>query len=239
MKLKNSLLPYVILPLALIICVAALRFVFIFSDNSSSIVSNNSERRRIIIDAGHGGKDGGAVSVNGSYEKTLNLQVSTNIEEILYLLGYDIIMTRDHDVELTHSDGGTRKMQDLKGRLQISRDNPDVPFVSIHMNKFPQSKYSGLQIYYSKNNEQSRIMSSLIREQVIAKIQPENTRGIKKANENIYLLDKITSPAILIECGFLSNEEESRQLDDHVYRMKLSFVIANTLNLWYNGCTEN
>lgn len=235
MNFKSSLLPYLTISLALIICVSSLRYIFSVNLDSYTPTSSIPSRRCVILDAGHGGKDGGAVSVSGTYEKTLNLDVTLNIEDILYILGYDIILTRADDTELTHTDGGTRKMQDLKGRLEISNNNPDVPFISIHMNKFPQSKYSGLQIYYSSNNDESKSLSEIIREDVISKLQPDNNRQIKAADEKIYLLDKITSVAILIECGFLSNDEEAQLLDDHIYRMKLSFVIANALNVWYNG----
>lgn len=192
-------------------------------------------RRRLIIDAGHGGKDGGAVSVTGTQEKQLNLDISLTLCDMLHALGYEVIMTRDDDIELTHTDGGTRKMQDLLGRLKIARDNPDAVFVSIHMNKFPIEKYSGLQVYYSQNDEQSLELAQRIQNNVKTYIQQENNRKVKKADSSIFLLHKITSPAVLIECGFLSNNNEASLLDTVEYRTKLSAVIACSITNRYQN----
>lgn len=192
-------------------------------------------RRRLIIDAGHGGKDGGAVSVTGTQEKQLNLDISLTLRDMLHALGYEVIMTRDDDIELTHTDGGTRKMQDLLGRLKIARDNPDAVFVSIHMNKFPIEKYSGLQVYYSQNDEQSLELARDIQNNVKTYIQQENNRKVKKADSSIFLLHKITSPAVLIECGFLSNNNEASLLDTLEYRTKLSAVIACSITNRYQN----
>jgi N-acetylmuramoyl-L-alanine amidase len=189
----------------------------------------------VIIDAGHGGKDGGAISVTGSTEKELNLSLSKTVRDILELLGYNVIMTRETDTELTHTSGGTRKMQDLKGRLTVSTENPTVPFVSIHMNKFTDERYSGLQVYYSPNAAQSLDMAESVREFVTSYVQQSNDRKCKKANSSIYLLNKITSPSILIECGFLSNKSEAEMLDDEEYRATLGIVIACSLDSWYNS----
>ncbi len=226
-KICESLPIYLILSIIMVICVILIRYIFLpISPPLEELTVNTSERKRIVLDPGHGGKDGGAVSVTGTHEKLLNLDISLSMREILHVLGYDTVMTREDDTELTHVSGGTRKMQDLKGRLEIVEANPDAVFVSIHMNKFPQEKYSGLQVYYSPNNENSISIAQNVQGYVKERLQPENDRKVKKAGSSIFLLHKIKSPAILIECGFLSNNNEAMLLDTPEYRARLSCTIV-------------
>lgn len=226
-KLGECLPLYFILSLVIICCVLLLRSVFMpFIPPLEELESSALERRKIILDPGHGGKDGGAVSVTGSHEKELNLDISLSMRETLHILGYEVILTRESDVELTHSDGGTRKMQDLKGRFEIAEANSGATFVSIHMNKFFESKYDGLQVYYSPNNDNSFPIAKSVQDSVSSILQPNNDRKIKKADSAIFLLHRIKSPAILIECGFLSNPKEAELLDTAKYQAKLSSVIT-------------
>ncbi len=229
-KIGERLPVYFILSLIIIVCVMLLRSIFApFCPPLEELETGVDERRRIVLDAGHGGKDGGAASVTGTHEKQLNLDISLSMRETLHILGYEVIMTRDCDVELTHPDGGTRKMQDLKGRLEIAVEHADAAFVSIHMNKFTASQYSGLQVYYSPNNGHSFNLAKSVQDTVKASIQPDNDRKIKKADSTIFLLHKIQSPAILVECGFLSNSNEAELLDTPEYRVKLSSAIATAI----------
>lgn len=234
---RNGGLPaYMVFSLLLILSSVLIRQIFAPVVPVESYKETAAEaRRRVIIDPGHGGKDGGAVSVTGAHEKQLNLDISLVLSDTLHALGYEVIMTRVDDIELTHTDGGTRKMQDLLGRHKIARDNPDAVFVSIHMNKFPQEKYSGLQVYYSENDEHSLELARQIQSNVKDYIQQENNRKVKKADSSIFLLHKITSPAVLIECGFLSNNNEAALLDTVEYRAKLSAVIACSITNWYQN----
>ncbi len=233
-KISTSIASFLLLS---VIIIAAVILINRISPKLNDNVSNSTSSlalRKIIIDPGHGGKDGGAVSVNGTLEKELNLDISVKLRDIIHILGYSTVLTRDSDTELTHPDGGTRKMQDLKGRLSVAEDNSDAVFVSIHMNKFPIEKYKGLQVYYSPNNKDSLTLATRIQDEVCAVLQNDNKRTIKKANSSIYLLDKITSPAVLVECGFLSNQYEANALDDPEYRLKLSVLIAKSICMWYN-----
>lgn len=231
----KSLSIYTLMSMLLISVSLVIPLVYNSQTSPSVEVSLSSQRRTAVLDPGHGGKDGGAISITGSNEKDLNLSVSIALRDVLTLLGYDVIMTRDSDVELTHDDGGTRKMQDLKGRLEILSQHPQTPFISIHMNKFPISKYSGAQIYYSVNNDQAKQLAQTVRSSIIDHLQTDNKRSTKSSNSSIYLLHKAKSPAILIECGFLSNDEEAKLLDDEIYQIKLASVIASGINIWYNG----
>lgn len=125
-------------------------------------------------------------------------------------------------------------MQDLKGRLTVANNNNDAVFVSIHMNKFPIEKYGGLQVYYSPNDKNSYTLAAQIQKDVSSFLQKDNKRTVKKADSSIFLLDKIKTPAVLIECGFLSNIADSNNLDDPEYRLKLSSLIAKSICMWYN-----
>ena len=185
-------------------------------------------RKTIIIDAGHGGEDGGAIGVNGILEKELNLKTAQQIYTLLKFSGYEVIMTRAYDKMLydIHSDyQGKKKVLDLAARLNIIESTSPDLFLSIHMNSFPEHQYKGLTVYYSKNNALSITIASAIQKTVKDSFQTDNNREIKEAGNNIYLLDRATCPAILIECGFLSNPEECELLCDHRYRQAMTLPI--------------
>ncbi len=186
------------------------------------------KRPIVVIDAGHGGEDGGAVGKNGVYEKELNLIIAQDLRDMLIANGVDVIMTRETDIMLYDRNTdykGRKKMLDLAARRATAEKYEDCIFVSIHMNAFPEEKYSGLQVYYSGNSALSESLADNIQNTVCKYIQPQNTRQTKKASTNIYLLDRIQSPAVLIECGFLSNSEECSLLCQKEYRQKLTVAI--------------
>ena len=181
----------------------------------------------VIIDAGHGGEDGGAVSADGVAEKTLNLSVALQLGDMLSSSGIKVVYTRTVDNGLY--DGATpghRKMTDLKNRLALAATYPDAVLVSIHMNTFSAEQYRGMQVFYSPNNEASERLAELIRQKNSSYLQKENTRSIKRANDSIYLMNRCTQTGVLIECVFLSNREEARRLRDPVYREKMGSVIC-------------
>lgn len=229
---KPGLFLYLLIAILLILTSFSLLTLYNKYADDDEQISSPFELRAVIIDAGHGGKDGGAISVTGTVEKELNLEIANNLEIIMKTLGYKVIMTRTTDCELTvEGSSESRKMQDLKGRLLISQSNKNIPFVSIHMNKFSDKRYSGLQVYYSKNNDLSKEIAVNIQNTVKSTLQPTNNRNPKAATSSIFLLSKITSPAVLIECGFLSNQNEAKLLDDAQYRRELSLVIASALSI--------
>lgn len=232
---RNLILQYILASAIVVIFSVGAIFLTQTDTNETVAVSIDSSFRSVILDAGHGGKDGGAVSVTGSLEKDINLDIVLNLNDIMNILGYNVILTRETDIELTHPDGGSRKMQDLKGRLKIASDNSGVPFVSIHMNKFPIEKYKGLQVYYARSVSGSKEMAESIRKNVTSLLDPDNDRSTKPSSTNIYLLHRAVSPSVLIECGFLSNNAEAALLDDTEYRLKLCTVIASSIDLWYNS----
>ena len=207
----------------------------------SSTAETEKDSPFLIIDAGHGGEDGGASSENGILEKDLNLQIAQNLSDIAGLFGYKTVMTRTADTMLydLYNDlddyTGYRKTYDLRNRLRLAKDMDGKIFLSIHMNKFPESQYNGLQVYYSPNHTDSQKIASFIQSYVRTYLQPENTREIKKATSSIYLLHRIQSPAVLVECGFLSNPEECAKLTDTQYRCQLAGMIFASAAEWYEA----
>ena len=181
-------------------------------------------RPAIIIDAGHGGEDGGAVGVGGEIEKDINLAIALKLKRLFGMTTFEVIMTRDSDIMLA-TDGVTRrKASDLTNRVRIANNNPHAVFVSIHMNKFPQERYSGMQVFYSPNNRDSANLADLIRMNNKEYRQPENNREIKKGLD-MFVLENIKNCGVLIECGFLSNRDEASRLTDEEYQMKLARII--------------
>jgi N-acetylmuramoyl-L-alanine amidase len=146
--------------------------------------------------------------------------------------GIQVVLTRETDVLLydVNSDyQGQKKAQDVRKRLEIAKSQENPILVSIHMNYFAQTKYSGLQVWYSKNDTRSEILANLIQSNVKNELQPSNKRVTKQATSSIFLLHNASFPAILIECGFLSNPDEARLLSDESYRQKLAEIIFNSI----------
>ncbi len=186
----------------------------------------------IVIDAGHGGEDGGAVGVDGLAEKTVNLQIARMLHEQLTVAGIPSVMTRSDDRLLYDPNAdyhGRKKMLDLRARLDILEQTPDSVFVSIHLNAFPEPQYSGLQVYYSPNHTDSIRLAERIQRLTQNQLQPENKRKIKAADSGIYLLNRSMRPAVLVECGFLSNPEECAKLRDQSYIGELSTLLFGAI----------
>ncbi len=180
---------------------------------------------RIIIDAGHGGEDGGAVAPDGTCEKDINLNVAKYACALLQSLGFECTLTRDDDVMLSDGEGSGKKMRDLKNRVALTEES-DCIFVSIHQNKFPQQSCSGAQVYYSKNDIRSEKLASVLQDGIREYLQKQNTRQIKRAGSEIFVLDRCAVPAVLVECGFLSNPAELELLKTEEYQKKLGCTIA-------------
>lgn len=187
----------------------------------------------VIIDAGHGGEDGGAVGINGVYEKDINLAVALELNELLRSVGINTRLTRETDTLLydkTSDFHGHKKVQDAEARLAIANEYENAVFVSIHMNSFSQSKYKGLQVYYSENSPLSAVLAEKIQLLTSLNLQPENTRKTKATGDNIYIMKKLTHPAVLVECGFISNPEECELLGTAEYRSRLCMVLFTAIS---------
>lgn len=201
-----------------------------FTPNARS--ANASRAYTVVLDAGHGGEDGGASSSAGLLEKELNLTLTKKIGAYLEAEGIAVVYTRTEDI-LLYDRGvdykGRKKLLDLAARLKIARETENSVLVSIHMNAFPQKQYHGLQVYYSANHPLSQALALTIQNDVKKALDPSNTRSVKKADSSIYLLDRSEKPAILIECGFLSNDAEAARLASEEYQDALAALIAESI----------
>lgn len=181
---------------------------------------------RIVIDAGHGGIDGGATSCTGVLESNLNLQIALRLEDLFHLLGYDTVMIRRTN-ESIHTQGNTiaaKKVSDLKERVRIVNETPGAVLVSIHQNTFTDSRYRGAQVFYADDSASKELAQNL-QQSLIKTLNPTSGRKSKPA-KGVYLMEHIASPGILIECGFLTNPEEEALLRSGDYQQKLCAVIA-------------
>ncbi len=206
---------------------------FLISTDLPTIAHQTDVNFTVVLDAGHGGADGGASS-NGVFEKDLNLEIVKKIEKFLSLYNVDVKLTRSEDVLLSESNSKHKKRDDLFNRLKFTRSFKEPIFISIHINKFPEEKYKGMQVFYSKNNSLSEALALVIQGSTKELLQPNNNRNVKSATSSIYLLDQLQCPAVLVECGFLSNEDDFRDLTTETYQDKLAFVIANSIIKFIN-----
>ncbi len=193
------------------------------------INSATSYPPQVIVDAGHGGIDGGATSASGTAEADINLDISIKTRDIMKLLGVSVIMTRSDQNSLDYNESKSirdNKNSDLKARLKLASDNPGHDFLSIHLNKFEQSKSYGAQVFYSKNNPASKIIAERIQQAFVSCIDSTNKRISKQSHDSIYIMKHINSPAVIIECGFLSNPEEERLLMTDRYRTQIALAIT-------------
>lgn len=240
MSRKRRITAPLIFLLALVLAVAAVSALVLRTRNGSreyfSPPRRDTDRATplptVIIDAGHGGEDGGAIGYDGSLEKDLNLSIALHLEQLLRAAGFDTRLTRATDTLLYDRESdyhGHKKSQDMAARLGIAEEYSSAVFVSIHMNSFPQSKYRGLQVYYSQNSPLSHKLALCVQEGVSRNLQPDNTRKIKPSGSDIFLLDKIRHPCILIECGFISNPEECALLSQEEYRQRLCMALCSAI----------
>ena len=183
---------------------------------------------RIVIDAGHGGEDGGAISCTGKNESGYNLQIALRLNDLLQFLGYDTVMIRTTDTSV-YTSGQTisqKKVSDLKQRVRIVDRTYNALLLSIHQNTFPEEKYSGAQVFYG-NADGSEELAKQLQQALVSALNPGSSRKAKQG-KGIYLLDKTSATGILIECGFLSNHQEEEKLRSPEYQKKLCCVISTS-----------
>jgi N-acetylmuramoyl-L-alanine amidase len=181
----------------------------------------------VVIDAGHGGPDPGCIGVGGELEKDINLAIALGLRDLLEFSGFTVIMTRDTDVSI-HDEGTTglrrQKLSDMENRREIVLNYPDSVFISIHQNQFTEPQYFGAQMFYSTVNRDNFRFAQLMQEK-FRELVPENDREAKLIDGELYLFRNTPQPALLIECGFLSNAEEAARLADSEFQKKVSFTI--------------
>lgn len=202
--------------------------------NPGTAGENTAMTKKVIIDSGHGGEDGGAVSPNGTMEKDINLNIAMLLGQLLEKDGMEVVYTRTDDRMLGAGDGAlrNRKVADLKERLRIIEENSDSIFVSIHLNKFSQESVRGAQVFYSGNHKSGAMLAKKIQETLID-LNEANNRICKEADKNIYLLEHATIPAVIVECGFLSNAEDEALLKSENYQKELAQSVYSGIKSYY------
>lgn len=193
-------------------------------------ISPITRSNRIVIDAGHGGEDGGTTSCTGKLESSFNLEIALRLDDLFHLLGYDTVMIRTTDTSV-YTKGGTiaqKKISDLKERVRMVNSTPGALLVSIHQNHFSDSRYSGPQVFYADNPESEKLAKRL-QSQLVSSLCPGNNRREKKS-AGVYLMDQIQCTGVLVECGFLSNSQEESLLRQAEYQKKLVCVIAASVS---------
>lgn len=196
----------------------------------------NKAMPRLVLDAGHGGIDGGAVGTDGVPEKGINLNITYKLRDLLHFFGFETVMTRTDDNDLATAGNNTRerKNSDMKNRLQLfDADNRNV-IISIHQNQFSNASSHGTQVFYSPNNEKSLLLADAVKYSVKAQLQPDNERMSKPADKNIYLLKNTQQPAVIVECGFISNPQECAMLQTDEYQKQISFAISTGFLDYYH-----
>lgn len=178
----------------------------------------------VVIDAGHGGADPGKVGINGALEKDINLQVARKVKQFLEANDIHVVMTRETEDGLYDADASNKKVQDMKRRIARIDEEAPILTVSIHQNSYPEEYVHGAQVFYYSNSAEGKKLAEVIQSQLIEKADPENKRQVK-ANDSYYLLKKTGVPIVIVECGFLSNQEEARKLCTEEYQEKLAWAI--------------
>lgn len=205
---------------------------------SVTIMAENSPMEReycIVIDAGHGGEDGGAVSFSNLPESTYNLSIALRLQELIRLLGYETKMIRTEDISV-YTEGETlaqKKISDLKERVRIVNETKGAILLSIHQNHFPDPHLQGAQVFYAESSG-SEALAKQLQELFLTSVNPGSRRQIKKTS-GIYLMEHIRCPGVLIECGFLSNPQEEWMLRNPEYQKKLSTVIAAAVSQYLSN----
>lgn len=227
--------------MAVVICAGFLGLSVLFYSRTYSKVAaaisgeaRESSVKTVVIDPGHGGNDPGGIGVSGVLEKDVNLSVALFLKSNLEQQGIQVVMTRDRDTALYSEGAPNKKKDDLAKRIQIITEAAPDFVICVHQNIFTDAKYSGAQVFYYKDSEEGARLAACIQDQLIAGVDPENTR-VPKSNMNYYMLKNSPSPIVIVECGFLTNAEEEGKLGTEEYQRALAWNIYLGVMQYMNG----
>ena len=227
----------VFLPFYLLICILLIGAAG-FGSKAVTVYRENQPMQRqrcIVIDAGHGGIDGGATSCTGVLESHINLEISKRLNDLFQLLGYETRMIRTTDTSI-YTQGNTiaaQKVSDLKERVRIGNETHGSLYLSIHQNTFSDSRYGGAQVFYGESPE-GQELAILLQSKFLETVNPDSHRSAKQS-KGVYLMQNLTCPAVLIECGFLSNPKEEAQLRDAQYQRNFCAVIVSVVSIFISS----
>ncbi|MEN2776142.1 N-acetylmuramoyl-L-alanine amidase CwlD [Acetivibrio clariflavus] len=230
----------IIIATVILIAIVLTAYIFKVIDFPAIKATNNEVKNKIVVlDAGHGGEDPGAVSdFSGIREKEINLYIAQKVKELLEAENFTVIMTREDDT-LKYTEG-TKKVtekrrQDLINRKKIMDESGAELVVSIHLNKFPQEQYYGAQVFYPPNSPESKTAAELIQKSLKEIVDPENKRVAMLKKAEIIILKNLKTPTVIVECGFLSNPQEEKKLATVEYQDKLALAIKEGIMKYYEN----
>lgn len=192
---------------------------------SSSQVEAGPKKWTVVLDAGHGGGDPGKIGVDDSLEKDLNLIIAKKVQKLLEQQDVEVVMTRETDAGLYEEQTSNKKVQDMKNRCALINETQPDCVVSIHQNSYHEEYVTGAQVFYYGTSEEGERLARTLQEKLIVYVDPENHREAK-ANESYYLLKKTEVPIVIVECGFLSNWEEAKKLQEDSYQNQIAWAVS-------------
>lgn len=210
--------------IAAILLLGSTFFKRVEQEQAVSAMGKQKEAPVVLIDAGHGGKDPGKVGINDALEKDINLGIAKRLKNLLEQNEIAVVMTREEDKDLASEQATSRKNEDLRARANLITETAPVVMVSIHQNSFPEAEVDGAQVFYYSGSEEGKRLGTMVQERLKSEISDGNHR-VAKANKEYYLLKKASCPAVIVECGFLSNPTEAALLATEEYQEKIAFAI--------------
>ena len=218
----------------IVLLTAAVIFVkLIVSNGGLRSVINQQSRSTLVLDAGHGGIDGGAISDSGLKESDINLQIALKTEALAHFLGVDTVMTRETDTDNSGS-GEYSEHDNLVKRAELTNSIDNAVLISIHQNKFPSAVVSGAEVMYSDNDD-SKALGLLTQDNLVTLLDSSNRRVARPAPEELLLTSSVKCPTILVECGFMSNPQEAQKLASDEYQLKIAAILAGSYIQYLNN----
>lgn len=222
----------IVLIIALLAAAAIFVKIFVSNGGLKPVISQNS-RSTLVLDAGHGGIDGGAISDSGLKESDINLQIALKTEALVRFLGIDTVMTRETDTD--NSDNKAYSEHDnLVQRAKLANSTENAVLISIHQNKFPSAVVSGAEVMYSDNDD-SKALGLITQDNLVALLDSSNRRVARPAPKELLLTSSVECPTILVECGFMSNPQEVQKLASNDYQLKLAAILAGSYIQFLNN----
>ncbi len=215
--------------------------IFFMNTHLETVLSQqvSSEKKyTVVIDAGHGGFDSGKVGVDGTLEKEINLIIANQLKLLLEAADANVLMVRTEDTGLYAENSSNKKRQDMNARASLMNEANADCIISIHQNSYPEESIDGAQVFYYTNSASGKNLAALIQKSLISNVDPSNHRT-EKSNNSYYLLKNVTAPIVIVECGFLSNWEESKKLVDDTYQKKLAWAIHLGILQYLNDVNAN
>lgn len=235
---KDDRIMRIIMSVALIVAMllwakeaAAVQAEYVWSQNAKQTYDDGI--MRVVIDAGHGGNDPGKIGITGCYEKDINLKITEKLKTFLELNGVEVILTRDGDYGLYSETDSSKKAVDMRNRVKLMEESDADLTVSIHQNSYSGESIKGAQTFYYTNSAESKELAGLIQNRLVYTLDKENHRK-EKANDSYYLLKNTTCPIVIVECGFLSNNEECRLLETDYYQEKVAWAVCMGIMQYLN-----